>query len=385
MGQKEYINVEETATLATICEEVRARRIFLVTGKSSYSTSGARMLVEKALAGRIVHRYWDFSLGPNFEDVINGAMLFQEADPDLIVAIGGGTPLDMAKAINVFQAHQGKVDLLDLVTGVEPVRNSGVPLAALPTTAGTGSEATHFSVIYVGDEKYSLAHQSMLPDYAILDSQLTFEQPAYVTACTGIDALCQAIESYWSNSATERSRQYASRAIPALLENIRSAVREPDPVTRTTMSVAANLAGKAINISKTTGPHAFSYGLTRHYGVPHGHAVALMMGQFWELHARIWKQPERVRHPYGAQYLQNTLTQILAWLGVDSHASVARSWNALMQDCGLEVDFKNMGVEAPEDIDAVLGSVNLQRLGNHPVQVEQMEMRRLFESKGRVT
>ena len=68
----------------------------------------------------------------------------------------------------------------------------------------------------MGNEKYSLAHQSMLPDYAILDPRLTFGQSAYVTACTGIDALCQAIESYWSNGATEDSRQYASRAIPAL-------------------------------------------------------------------------------------------------------------------------------------------------------------------------
>ena len=380
MRQKEFIDVEGALNLAAICEELGASRIFLVTGKSSYDSSGARALIEKALEGRRIHRYSEFSEGPNFEDVIEGVTFFKELNPDLVVAIGGGTALDMAKSINAFQAHEKDVDLLDLVTGKESIKSQGVPLVALPTTAGTGSEATHFAVMYVEGQKYSLAHDSMLPDYAIVDPRLTHGQSAYVTACTGFDALCQAVESYWAQDATEESQLYASRAVVTLLENIRTAVDQPTPPVRTSMSVAANLAGKAINISKTTGPHALSYGLTRHYGVPHGHAVALMMGGFLKLHDRMGQQARRVQTPQRHGDFTSIMRQLFTWMGVESVGDATKYWNKLMQTCGLEVNLRKFGVTTSRDVDVILKRVNLERLENHPVPVSPEMMRALLEA-----
>jgi alcohol dehydrogenase class IV len=380
MTQKEFIDVDGAANLAAIREELGASRIFLVTGKSSYDSSGARALVEKALEGQTVHRFSDFSDGPNFEDVMEGVAFFRKTSPDLMVAVGGGRALDMAKSINVFQAHLNDVDLLDLATGKENVRIPGIPLVALPTTAGTGSEATHFAVIYVDDKKYSLAHDSMLPDYSIVDPRLTHSQPAHVTACTGFDALCQAVESYWARSSTDASRHYASRAITIILENIRTVVDKPTPSVRAAMSVAANLAGKAINISKTTGPHALSYGLTRHYGVPHGHAVALMMGGFLKLHGCMGQKESRVQNPHRQGDLQEIMGQLLSWMGAGSLDDASQYWKQLMQDCGLEVNLRKFGVTTSGDIDVILEGVNCERLANHPVPVSQEMTRTVFES-----
>ena len=294
------------------------------------------------------------------------------------MAIGGGTVIDMAKSINVFQAHDNQHKLLNLAMGKVTVTQTGLPLIAVPTTAGSGSEATHFAVIYVGDTKYSLAHSTMLPNYAIVDSRLTHGQPAYLTACTGFDALCQAVESYWANGATDKSQQYAHRAMTIILDNIKCAVHRPRASVRASMATAANLSGKAINISKTTGPHALSYGLTRNYGVPHGHAVALMMLRFLKLHADIPKNPDWVQHPKGVNYVNETMNQLFACMGVDTSKAAAACWENLMGDCSLTMRLQELGVNTSDDVDVLIENINFQRLSNHPIAVSQKIVRSFF-------
>ena len=158
------------------------------------------------------------------------------------------------------------------------------PLVCIPTTAGTGSEATHFAVIYVDGKKKSIASQQLLPDVVILDPQLTDNMPAYVSACSGFDALCQA--TYWSRAATPLSQLYAALTIKVLIVELPQAVNSNSRLVRDKMQMAANWAGKAINISKTTAPHAMSYVITQEFGIPHGHAVALTLGKFFTLHEK---------------------------------------------------------------------------------------------------
>ena len=112
-------------------------------------------------------------------------------------------------------------------------------MVAIPTTAGTGSEATHFSVIYIDNVKYSLAHDFMLPDYAIVDAKLSFNLPCHIAATSGIDALSQAIESYWSVKSTEKSKSIASKAIILILRVLKDAVRG-DKQAKIIMSRAAH-------------------------------------------------------------------------------------------------------------------------------------------------
>jgi alcohol dehydrogenase class IV len=156
----------------------------------------------------------------------------------------------------------------------------GKPLIAIPTTSGTGTEATCFAVVYIDKTKYSLKHSSILPDYTIIDPTLTHAMPPLVTAATGMDALAQAIESYWGVKSTHESQAYAREAITLTLAYLKAACQN-EVEARDAMSRAANLAGKAINLTETTACHAVSYPITSYFNVPHGHAVALTLASMF--------------------------------------------------------------------------------------------------------
>src|SRR3712207_9423070 len=127
------------------------------------------------------------------------------------MGVGGGTALDIAKSVRLLAA-QGS-DPRRCVTGAEPITARGVPLIAVPTTAGSGSEATQFAVVYIDGVKHSLDHPWVRPDYSVVDPALSLGLPAAIAASTGMDALAHAIESYWSVRSTDESRRYAADAI----------------------------------------------------------------------------------------------------------------------------------------------------------------------------
>ena len=127
-------------------------------------------------------------------------------------AVGGGSVIDTAKMIKIFSANKGNPE--SYIRGEKEIEKSGPPMVAVPTTSGTGSESTHFAVVYIGKTKYSLAHKEhVLPEYAIVDPKFTYCLPKRITAETGIDALGQAIESYWAVGSTDESKGYAREAI----------------------------------------------------------------------------------------------------------------------------------------------------------------------------
>ena len=259
-----------------------SKRIFLVTGKSSFSMSGAETWLQDLLSECSVVRFSDFSENPTVSEVEYGLSVYRKKPPDLILAVGGGSAIDIAKAIGFFGA-----------SGLDPteyLKNGGAAefkmpmLLALPTTAGTGSEATHFAVLYLDKKKYSLAEPVLFPAHVILIPQFTASMSAYLTACTGLDALAQAIEAHWAVSGNEESRAYAEKAIRLALCHLENAVEQPDEKSRAGMVEAAYWAGRAINISKTTLCHALSYYMTAHYAYPHGHAVALFLPAVFAAH-----------------------------------------------------------------------------------------------------
>src|SRR3989344_1935280 len=276
--QKKFIGPGCLANLKIILEDENPSSIFLVTGKKSYFESGAQEVLEHILHSYQVTYFSDFSVNPQLEDVIKGTSLFRKTNSDLVIAVGGGSVIDIAKSINFLAAQQGAPE--DYITKKQTAQIKPKSFVAIPTTAGTGSEATHFAVVYIQKTKYSLAHEEwMLPDYVFLDPTLTYNLPRYITASTGIDVLCQAVESYWSTQSTEESKGYAREAIGMVLNNLVEAVNNPSLQSREAMLLAANLAGKAINISKTTACHSVSYPMTSYFGVSHGHACALTLAE----------------------------------------------------------------------------------------------------------
>lgn len=180
--------------LKQFLEQEKATSIFFVTGKNLYPKSPLKDSFTDLLKDYKVTYFTDYSSNPKLEDVRKGIKICKANECDIIIAFGGGSAMDIAKAINILGQHEEAPE--KYITKQLPLTHPGKPLITIPTTSGTGSEATHFAVVYIGKTKYSLAHPELvMPNYTILDPLATLSMPAKVTAATGMDAFCQAIES----------------------------------------------------------------------------------------------------------------------------------------------------------------------------------------------
>lgn len=352
------------------------QRILLVTGKASFTACGAKAITRTALANHQVLHFSDFAVNPKLQDAIRGADLARAQGIDLILAIGGGSVLDMAKLIKAFYASPGAEKTL--AQGKTPVTDPDIPLIAVPTTAGSGSEATHFAVVYIGADKYSLTAPCLLPDQVILDGALLASANPYQKACNLLDALAQAIESAWAVGSTEESRDYSFKAIDLITKHAHAMVRpDADDTTQQAMAEAANLAGKAINISKTTAAHAWSYGITGTYGIPHGHAVWLTLPAIFQIHAQA--DDAQVNDPRGPSHLRAIMARLMQALGINTpeHASTALRY--FMSEIGVESDLTKSGPDTSDKRAALSKQVNMQRMSNNPVRLSDTDIQTIFQ------
>ena len=320
--------------------------VALVTGRSSYARTGAAAFLAPLLAGRTIRHLTTPSENPKVDGVDTLLRSLAGEKIDAFLAVGGGTAIDTAKLLNLALASRRSIRRLSQEVPGAVVPS---PCLAIPTTAGTGAEATHFAVAYDGEVKYSIGHGAFAPSHVLLLSGLTVSLSPYQTACTGFDALAQALESLWAKGSTEESRHHARAAIE-LLSVLPEAVNAPSLETRTRMLEGAYRAGQAIEISRTTAAHALSYVLTARYGVPHGHAVAMVFPYVFRLNNR-----DRFLDPVYEKY---------ACLG-------AFPRNPFLASIGLQ-DFDSFCRERKiaDRVSLLKNGVNLTRLANNPVPVD---------------
>lgn len=367
--QTEYFGNGALDNIRSIIEKHSPSKVFVVTGGRSYSLCGAKSIIDKALKGINSFRYFGFEENPKFEDLHEGASIINEFNPDLIIAVGGGSVIDTAKIISVLPNKAEEAT--SFIKGDYSKLNKLAPIVAIPTTSGSGSEATHFAVAYIQSKKYSVAHSDILPDYSIVDPTLTYSMSPYQTAVSGLDALCQAIESFWAKGATTESKKYASQSIPLIINSLESVVAKPDPHTRKDMAKGSNLAGKAINISKTTAPHALSYALTTHFGVSHGHAVALILPEIFKLNClkSIELKDENFRL---------LLMKIADLLRCENVEDCYFRLKSLTKKLGLKSKLSEIETTNHIDLKQLSNSVNIERLGNHPIKIENKDIQFIY-------
>jgi len=345
--QIEYIGMGEISKLAGIIEETKAKRIFLVTGKSSYDSSGAREHIEIALKNLEVLHFQDFATLPLYEDVLRGIKLYKLFNPDLVVAVGGGLTIDIAKAVNILALQPERESLY--IEGTNHIVVPGKNFVAIPTTSGSGSEATSFAVVYKDKLKYSLSSPLILPTYSLVDPELSFSVSKEGAISSALDALAQSIESYWSKGSTDKSKSYSLEALKKILDNIYLAIERRDREAMIEISFAAHLAGKAINIARTTACHALSYGLTYKFSVPHGLAVAILLPGIMRFN--------NIELPYGVTF--KTVEDILRRFGI----------------MGLSA----YGVKET-DIYSLTKEVNLERLSNNPRPISESDIQSFYKA-----
>lgn len=311
-------------------------------------------------------KFDSFSPNPIYEDVERGVRLFLECGADAIVAVGGGSSIDVAKCIKLFSA----MDASRCYIGQE-YKDSGVPLAAVPSTAGTGSESTRHAVIYYKGVKQSISHDSIVPDAAFLEPGVLKTLPLYQKKCTLLDALCQGIESFWSVNATDESEIYSEMAIRLICGSVDSYIFENSGSAASLVMEGANYSGRAINITQTTAPHAMSYKLSSLYSAPHGHAVAVCMPKVWRY---MLQNTERcVGGDGGKGRLDRVFSRIAAAMGCDSPEGAVEKFEEILRKLEIE---NPAGKE--EDIPLLCASVNPVRLKNNPVVLGEDTLCRMY-------
>ena len=213
---------------------------------------------------------------PSILTVEKGLALYHAQGCDGLIAVGGGSPMDAAKAIGFLASNGGS--MRDYFAG-KKVERPLPPLAAIPTTCGTGSEVTQFAVITDTETHFKLGIGSPfnIPKVALVDPSLLIKLPSRMVASTGMDALCHAIESYTSLLAQPVSDAFSLHAIQMIGRHLRTAVANGNLTDLTGMAMASMLAGMAFNNTRTTLDHAMSHAVTGHAGVPHGIANAILV------------------------------------------------------------------------------------------------------------
>ena len=358
MAQQLIIGEDTVSEIRTLFRDNGWDTVLLVTGKHSYETSGAHQFIEESLSGLDIKttRFCGFANNPNIVDLKKGLALTRSLDTSVIIAIGGGSVLDMGKLLRFFTTYEGEI-----LSGKYLSTGKNIPLMAIPTTAGTGAEATHFAVLYdESGKKHSIANEAILPDYSVIYPPLTYNQSPYVTACAGFDALAQSIEAYWNKNATPESDEYALKAMNLIYTSLPVAVHNPTPEARDRMAEGAYWAGKAINITKTTAPHAFSYPFTAHYGIPHGHAVSIVFPSIAVLNLTKGDVPDEKK---------KKLANILQIEG--NFSEIIKSY---IYNLGLTVPSKEY------DVEKLLGGISLERLANNPIAISKSKAKTILES-----
>ena len=349
-----------------VVSQLGAQRVLLVCGKNAFGASGADRCLPGLEAVAQVRRWSDFRANTDSADLINGLRIVEEFAPDVVLGVGGGSAMDMAKLLCAFHTVTDEERLHKAIRSGDAVTSRSLKLVLSPTTSGSGSEATRFAVVYIGENKFSIAGSAMLPDTVILDPLLTISATAYQRATSGIDAFAQAIESLWASGGTDESRAFAKEAMGRIATALPQFVNDPSAASAGDMAHGSHLAGRAIDISRTTAAHALSYGFTKSYGVPHGHAVALTLGAFIEAHADAADSVLQDTVP--ADRHRAAMSIIMSTLNASTGVQAREAFTALADSIGLSLRLSDVGVTRIEQVEDLAARVNVERLGNNPVR-----------------
>ena len=309
----------------------------------------------------------DFQPNPLYENVLAGLKVFHEENCDAIIAVGGGSAMDVAKCIKLYSNMTG--DGADGDYLKQEIVPNDMPVLAMPTTAGTGSEATRYAVIYYDGKKQSVTSESFIPGTVLMDPNTLVTLPIYQKKATMCDALCHAIESFWSVNSTDASKEYSKQTIELVIANMDGYLANTEE-GRKNMLLAANIAGKAINITQTTAGHAMCYKITSLFRSAHGHAAILCDRVLFP-----WmvENTDKCIDPRGEEYLKGTLDEIGRAMGCEDAKSGAKKLVEIFEYLELEVP-----VATIEQFEELRTSVNPVRLKNHPIALDEATIDSLY-------
>ena len=340
---KNYTEIEK------VFEQNGVKKPFLCCGKSFQKTYLFNYLKQFNITV-----FDNIRPNPRFDDMLTAAELFKKEGCDFMIAAGGGSPMDSAKMIRILINNDEKTALYG------DIENNNIKALFIPTTAGTGSEATKTSVFYLGEvHKYSVHSLDFIPDYVLFDEKLLETLPLYQRKATSLDALCHSIESFWSKKATDESRQYAEKSIKLFFENKDGYINNT-PEGNLGMLWASYYGGKAINITGTVAPHALCYNITMNCHTSHGHSVAILLSKIYEY---------MLEKDYPSE-LFATFSKVMGGKEVKDGLDI---FNSVLKEFELEYPRVN-----ENELDGFVDEVNIAKLSTNPVPLSREDVKEIY-------
>ena len=336
---KIYFGTDKINELPKIIEEYRFERGVLVCS-NTLKKNGVADEIVKNCDGKIIAVFSDIRPNPTTDNVNACVKVLRENNADFAVALGGGSPMDCCKAACAIAKGDDIIESYH--TGGKPINKDAViPMLAVATTSGTGSEITNISVLtdLSKNVKSTMNDPLMYPKAAIVDPRLTLTVPPSVTASTGLDVLAHALESVWSILHQPICESCSVTATKLVFEWLYKAYCEPDNLeAREKMAEASIIAGVAFSNPRTAGSHACSFPLTNIYGVPHGEACAMTLDFFTR---------------YNAEAENGRLHTFAKNCGFSDAYAMADAITKLKKDMGMAMTLTDIGVKSDEEIETL--------------------------------
>ena len=365
MNQIEFIGKKSILNVKGILNSTKAKKILLVRGNESFKISNAEKLLSPLFQDRLVKSIRYSGLNLTFDIVKNALKEMSKFSPDIIISVGGGSVLDLGKVISVINSEE-PTHLKEILMHKKEISGQPLPLVAIPTTVGSGSESTQFAVVYIDEKKYSFSHVNVLPKYVILEPELAYSLPKSIIASSGLDTITQAIESYWSVNSTKESLEYARKAMHLSVSNLENSY-DHDITALENMQFAANLSGKAINISKTTAVHAISYPLTSNFSIPHGFAVGCLLPRIFSYNSKV--NHTNVNDPRGISFVKDKIQEINDIIETNSTKSTISFFKNLLINLGTKEYSHKIDEIIQNELSSISKNINAERLKNNPVKI----------------
>jgi alcohol dehydrogenase class IV len=361
--------------LAGEAKRLSPNRILIVTDPGIVQ-AGIAERIESILenAGLKISRFDKVEPDPKIEIALDAADALESSEADLIIGIGGGSSLDIAKVSAVLAANGG--DISDLF-GVDVIPKPGKPTILVPTTAGTGSEVTPIAILSDETEKLKkgIVSPYLYPNVALLDPELTLKLPPAVTAASGMDALIHAVEAFTSKNATPFTDLFAKQAITQIHENLRTAFADGDNLAaRSAMLEGSMIAGFAFANAGVTAVHAFAYPIGAEFHIPHGVANSIMLVPVMEFNMIGNLQ----------KFAQMAECFGIDTLGLTRREAAEAAVNAMQQlarDVEIPERLRDFGIKEEDIPDLAEGVLKVTRLlANNPRTMSKEDAERIYRN-----
>lgn len=351
-------------------EKEKFRKIFILCGKESFIKSGAKKILNLILKKKSTYIYYKKSPYPEILELKKIIYSIKKFSPDLIIAVGGGSVIDYGKIAN-FLEIKGNVNL-DIKNSTYKIKKTNTKLLAIPTTAGSGAEVTSGAVIYINKIKYSVENEKIKPDFFFLIPSLVINAPNKIKSSSGFDAIAQALESLISKRSNTKSKNFAKKSLEISLKYYLEFLKNPNNDNTSAMCLAANLAGKAINISKTTAPHAVSYPFTSLFNISHGHAVSLTLNKFLKFN---YKYMSLSNCDFNLKERYNLIFRLT---GSENINYLDQFLVNIKKKAGLEQNFNKLKINISRSYPKILSAINDQRLANNPIKLKKKDIKKIL-------